>query len=391
MQQDISVLENTILKYSTVSENRFDGELEIVGNFIDYAAKKYNVTLKKDKEKKLNSLIYKNTEIGYMQGLRTSSTKDIAYRLCRNKFLLEEHLRLMNLNTLSSKHFSETEKDKALRYTAENKKQKFVVKPLNLAGGKGVILDVSWDQVSSAWDQCIAIQDEEGVKVKSCIIQPYIKGFDVRVSIIEGRYAGAILRLPAHVVGDGQSSIIKLIEVKNNARKRIPYFKTKLIPTDSILENQLKKQGINESYVPNKNEIIVINEISNLTMGGESIEISQLLSQKIIDLAINAAASVPGLYSSGIDIMTTDYLKGEGYIIEMNTSPNLTMHHLPLKGKKRFPYYTFVRCCLINYKVENAIRLTVKEAEIFSEINNFNKLKDYYSGTIMKELLSSSY
>jgi len=388
MQHESNEIVKTILKYSNIPTNTFDGETEIVSNFIDHAAKKYNIRLEKNKEKKLNRLLYKNEEIGFMQGLRTSSTKDEAYRLCRNKFILEEHLREMDISTLSSKHFYEDEKEEALKYALENKDQRFVLKPLNLAGGKGVVLDVGLDDFSQAWDQCVNSQIEEDVKVKSCIVQPFINGFDVRVSIIEGRYAGAILRLPAHIVGDGESSIIDLIEQKNAERNKIPYFRDKLIPTDGYLDKQLNKLNLNKNHVPDHNEIIVINDISNLTLGGESIEVSQLLSKKIVDLAINAAASIPGLYSTGIDIMTDDYLNGEGYIIELNTSPNLTMHHLPLKGKKRFPYYTFVRSCLINYKVNNAVRLTAKEAEIFTEIHKFNNLKNLYAGKIMKNMMA---
>src|SRR5699024_10198916 len=97
-------------------------------------------------------------------------------------------------------------------------------------------------------------------------------------------------------------------------------------------------------------EIVLLSNISNLTFGGESIDITDILSKDIKELAINSAASIPGLYSTGIDIMAKDYSDGEGFVIEMNTSANLTMHHLPLKGNKRFPYHTFIRASLIKYK-----------------------------------------
>lgn len=379
-----SMLNATVLKYHDVDINKYDYGKGITANFIEHAAEKYNLEYNKPANTKITALLYKNNEIARMTGLRPSSTADIAYRLCKDKFKLEKYLQLMKLNTLSSEHFMENEHDDALNYVRNNKKQTFVIKPLNLAGGKGIQFNVNEENFSKHWEASIETQKTEGVLKPSCVIQPFVNGFDIRVTIIEGRYCGALLRLPAHVVGDGMKTILELISSKNELRKSISYFRNKLIIDDKRLDSYLDNKGISKEFIPEKNQVVMLSEISNLTHGGESIDITNELSNDIKELAINAAAAIPGLYSTGIDIMTEDYKKGEGFIIEMNTSANLTMHHLPLKGKKRFPYHFFVRTNLIKYKVENNILLTKKEQEIWFEVSKFFKLKDRYACATLK-------
>lgn len=319
-----------------------------------------------------------------MSGLRPSSTSDVAYKLCKNKFELENHLKNMGLSTLESKHFYQKEFNSALEHIQRSNIKSFAIKPLNMAGGRGIQLDVDEDNFKIAWNECINEQITAKIINPSCILQPFINGFDVRVSIIEGKYSGALLRLPAHVIGDGYKNIKNLIEEKNKVRSTIGYFRNKLIPIDKSIINYLAQNNMTLESIPEVKEIVMLTEMSNLTFGGESIDITNILSNDIKKLAINAAASIPGLYSTGIDIMTKDYQKGIGYIIEMNTSANLTMHHLPLKGEKRFPYFTFVRANLIKYKVLNNIRLTINEEEFWSEVQRFLFLKDQYANMYFK-------
>lgn len=374
-----SMLHDTIMKFNTVDVNTYKYGKGITANFIEHAAEKYNLDYEKPENTKVITLLYKKNEIARMSGLRPSSTADTAYKLCKDKFKLEKYLRLMNLNTLRSAHFTSDEYDNAINYIKSNKNQTFVIKPLNLAGGKGIQFGVNEDTFEHSWNTSVRTQETEGVLKPSCIIQPFVNGFDIRVTIIEGRYCGALLRLPAHVVGDGEKNISELINYKNDLRKSISYFRNKLIVDDERLDIYLEEKGISKNFVPGENEIVMLSEISNLTHGGESIDVTDILSKDIKELAINAAASIPGLYTTGIDIMTADYRNGEGYIIEMNTSANLTMHHLPLKGNKRFPYHFFVRTSLISHKIKCCTRLSQKEIDIWSEVNEFMKLKDKYA------------
>lgn len=378
------LMEETILDFNSIPVNNFGRGIGISANFIEYAAKKYKLNIKKIPESKVLKLYYEDNEIAKMSGLRPSSTSDVAFKLCKDKFKLEKHLKNMNLNTLDSQHFFQNEYSKALDYIQNSNINSLAIKPLNMAGGKGIQLDVSKADFEKAWNKCINEQLESNIKEPSCILQPFINGFDIRVSIIEGKYSGALLRLPAHVIGDGQKNIKQLIQEKNQIRSTIGYFKNKLIPIDNSIIQYLNNYNMNLETIPERNNVVLLTKMSNLTFGGESIDITNILSDEIKKLAIESAASIPGLYSTGIDIMTYDYKKGSGYIIEMNTSANLTMHHLPLKGDKRFPYHTFVRANLIKHKVLNNIRLTINEENFWSEIQQFLILKGQFANEYFK-------
>lgn len=379
-----TLLVNNIIKYKEIEVNEYEYGKGITANFLEHAAEKFNLKYERQEENKITTLFYKGKEIAKMSGLRPSSTSNIAYRLCKNKFKLEKYLQLMQLNTLNSAYFTEKEYHEALKYVKDNTLESFVIKPLNLAGGKGIQFDVKESNFKELWDTAINVQKTEGVKEPSCVIQPFIDGFEVRVSIIEGRFCAALLRVPAHVVGDGERTIIELIDKKNAVRKTLSYFKNKLIKKDHTLDAYLKDSDLTREYIPKKDEVIMLSKISNLVHGAESIDVTNVISDKIKNLAINAAAAVPGLYSTGMDIMTEDYRNGEGYIIEMNTSANLAMHYLPYKGHKRFPYHYFVRTSLIKYKVDNNILLSKNELEIWFEVSKFMKLKDEYACKALK-------
>lgn len=328
--------------------------------------------------KKLVKFKYNNQEVSYMKGMRPASTSDDAFILCKDKYKLEHHLKKLDIKTLDSKLFDEDHYEDAFNFIKNNEESKFVVKPLNLRAGKGIQFNVDLDNFDTSWKNCFETQKIEKSQTRSCIIQRQINGFDLRVTIIEGKYSGALLRLPAHVVGDGQKTILELIEEKNERRQLITYFKSKMIPTDESTESFLRRCNLSLKSIPETDEVVLLTQISNLTFGGESIDVTDELSEEIKQLAIQSVASVPGLYTAGVDIMTEDYLNGEGYVIEINTNSNLTMHHMPYKGEVRCPYDDFVRVNLIRHKLENGIEISKDDKNFYVEIEKFLALKENY-------------
>src|SRR5699024_10088277 len=138
------------------------------------------------------------------KGLLPSTTSTVAFNLCKDKFKLEKYLSKVGISTLNSQLYYEDQKSEAFNYIKENQEYTYVLKPLNLAGGTGIELDVSIENFSDSWDKSIEVQKSHKRKRPSCILQPFIKGFDVRICIVEGRFNSALLRLPAHVIGDGK-------------------------------------------------------------------------------------------------------------------------------------------------------------------------------------------
>src|SRR5699024_9038879 len=159
--------------------------------------------------------------------------------------------------------------------------------------GKGIELNVTSENFVNSWNASIHAQRKSKVKNPTCIVQRFVSGFDVRVSVIEGQVSAVTLRLPAHVVGDGKSTIQELIKEKNDEIILIKYIQKKMIPIDKIL---IKSNESNNNYVDDilkNNEVYLLSHISNLTLGGESIDITNIISEEIKETALTSIASIP--------------------------------------------------------------------------------------------------
>lgn len=379
------LMSETILKLNSQLVNDYTNSINQSSGFIAKAAEHYDLDIKTPKSKKLKHIYYNKHEIASMNGLKPSTTGRVAFQLCRDKFRLENFLSQMGILTLESKIFYEDQKKDAFNFIKSRNENKFVLKPLNLAGGTGIELNVDENNFSDSWNNSIKIQKRNRVSQPSCIIQPFIKGFDVRVSIIEGRFSAAVLRLPAHIVGNGKDSINDLIKRKNTERLKIKYFNNKSIKINEKLKSRLVKSNYTLHTILPNDEILVLTDISNLTLGGESIDITDIVSDKIKETAIKATAAIPGLYTAGIDFMTDNFMNSEGYIIEMNTNANHTIHHMPLKGKIQEPFNMLLESFLVKHKIEYGIELNQQEYNVLTVICNFNRLKNHYASVIFKQ------
>src|SRR5690625_4311658 len=254
-----------ILKYEHIPFNVYEKSFGSYKRFIGNAAEKHKLTYKQIKGKKFSYLLENNKQVGKFTGLKPPSTGKIASQICNDKFRLENFLRKMQLPVLVSQNIFE--KSQAYELINEDLSHNYVLKPVGLAGGDGIELNIDSTNFSDAWDNSIKIQKEKNIEQPSCIVQPYVNGFDIRISIIEGRFVSALLRLPPNIVGDGEQSIEALIGQKNKIRAMTPYFRNKLIPIDLKLEKRLAEDGLDIDSVPEKGEVLILNDISNLTLG----------------------------------------------------------------------------------------------------------------------------
>lgn len=379
---DGKLFESVIHKVSNMKANIYKKNKDTIYGFVKQAAEEKNLKYKTQqikKQKIKTELFSDDVYIGGYTNMKPSTTHRVAFNLCKDKFKLERFLSLMVIPTFDSKIFYENEMGQAQEYIESNLDTQFVLKPLSLSGGRGIEFNVNNHNFDQYWNKSMEIQKENNVKPLACIVQPFIKGFDIRVTIIEGTFSAALLRLPAHVIGDGKQSISQLIEAKNLIRGESEYFNNKLIKINDTLISNLKDQNLALEDVVSENKVVQLSHIGNIVAGADSIDITDTISEELINLATNATAAVPGLYTSGVDILTPDYTKEKGYIIEVNTNANNRMHELPLKGKKRSPYRHYVETLIVQHKISNDYPLTEDEELLNNKIQKFLKLKTEYA------------
>ena len=123
-----------------------------------------------------------------------------------------------------------------------------VCKPLDGNHGRGVCLNLlNADDVREAFPVAQA-QSRNG----RVIIESFIVGRDYRCLIIDGRLAAVAERVPAHVIGDGQSSIETLVDLTNaDPRRGVGHEKvlTRIKVDEAALE-LLAEQGFRLDSVP---------------------------------------------------------------------------------------------------------------------------------------------
>jgi cyanophycin synthetase len=209
-----------------------------------------------------------------------------------------------------------------------------VVKPLDGRQGKGVSLNLETaEQVAEAFR--IARRESEDV-----LVEELIAGRNCRVLVVDGAVVAASERLPAHVIGDGTSTIEELIARANSDPRRGEGHEKPLtkIVADPIVHAHLGKCGLTLTCVPPFGAIVPLREGINISTGGTARDITDIIHPDVARIC-ERAARIIGLEICGIDIVMNDISRplahGEGAIIEVNASPGLRMHLHPAEGAAR--------------------------------------------------------
>lgn len=155
-------------------------------------------------------------------------------------------------------------------------------------------------------------------------IQKFYSENDYRIVVLGGKVLSAYQRVPFHVIGDGDSSISELISKKQ--RSFIQSGRdTKLVDTDTRLAHKLLQQSLSLESIPAPNERVVLQDISNLSAGGETIELTDKIHTSFVEIALLIARDM-NLTLCGIDIITNDITQqnnGQYIVIEVNSAPGL--------------------------------------------------------------------
>ena len=211
-----------------------------------------------------------------------------------------------------------------------------VIKPLDGNHGRGISIDVKTQQeAEEAYDLASAAS-----KTRSVIVERYYKGSDHRILVINGKVAAVAERIPAHVVGDGRSTIEELIEITNQDPNRGDGHANVLtkITIDKTALNVLGKQGYELTSILAHGEIAYLRATANLSTGGIAVDRTDEIHPENVWIAQRVAKLI-GLDIAGIDVVTDDIRKPlkevDGVIVEVNAAPGFRMHVAPSRGLPR--------------------------------------------------------
>jgi cyanophycin synthetase len=261
----------------------------------------------------------------------TDKTSSIAVDLASNK---EETKRLLSDAAIPVAKglciVSEDEVKEAIEYIGFP----LVFKPLDGNHGKGASINVKTEE------EALAAFEHAKKYSRRIIVEKFITGYDFRVLVINNKFIAAALREPAHVIGDGVSTIEQLIEVENKDPRRGYGHENVLteISIDRETREQLAKKNLTLETVLPKGEKCYLKGTANLSTGGTSTDVTDIVHPHNIFIC-ERISRIIGLDICGIDIMAQNLSEpleqSGGVILEVNAAPGFRMHLAPANGLPR--------------------------------------------------------
>ncbi|KOS08100.1 cyanophycin synthetase [Flavobacterium akiainvivens] len=280
-----------------------------------------------------NSLVQLGYGINQMrfQATITNKTSHIAVDIACNK---EQTKRMLDAASIPVANGGICSTEEGLKEIINKINYPIVLKPLDGNHGKGASINVK------TWEHAVAGLEFAQKYGSRVIVEKFITGFDFRVLVIDNKVVAAAQRVPAHVKGNGTDTIEKLIETENLDPRRGYGHENVLteITVDRDTTDLLEKKGYTLETVPAQDEIVYLKSTANLSTGGTSVDVTDLMHPENIFLS-ERISRVIGLDVCGIDIMaenlTQPLKENGGVILEVNAAPGFRMHLAPSEGLPR--------------------------------------------------------
>ena len=211
-----------------------------------------------------------------------------------------------------------------------------VIKPVDGNHGRGITVNIqNYNEALEGFRHAKASS-----KSGAIIVEKFITGQDYRLLVINNKLVAGAIRTPAHVVGDGKSTVQELIDIVNSDPRRGFGHENVLtkITVNELTQTIIKAAGYSlESVIP-EGERLILKDTANLSTGGTAEDITDIIHPANVSMA-ERISKIIDLDICGIDIMTTDITQPlsetGGAVLEVNAGPGFRMHLAPTTGLPR--------------------------------------------------------
>ena len=282
---------------------------------------------------------YSLCQLGYganqkrIQATVTSETSSIGVELACDK---EDTKYLLEQAEVEVPRGDIIRRERSLKEACDYVGFPLVIKPIDGNHGRGITVDIqNYEDALEAFQHA-----KESSKSGAIIVEKFIVGEDHRLLVINNKLVAAAIRTPAHVVGNGTSTLQELIDEVNSDSRRGYGHENVLtqITVNELTQTIIKDAGLTlESIIP-KDEQVILKDTGNLSTGGTAEDITDIIHPANIAMA-ERISKIIDLDICGIDIMTTDITKPlsetGGAVLEVNAGPGFRMHLAPTTGLPR--------------------------------------------------------
>lgn len=219
-----------------------------------------------------------------------------------------------------------------LIHRAESIGYPVVLKPRNGAMGIGVFANIENGEVLKR--RYTELTQRSSTEL--LMLENHVPGDDYRVLVFGGHYVAACQRVPANITGDGVTTIRGLISRENRERRDNPFLSKGLIKKDQEVSDHLAQHGYDYNSVPEDGEYLRLRSAANASAGGDVVDVTEELPQRIRDSAVRAVDAIPGLHCAGVDVLYAGPGKapeGDHYVLELNSQPQIGVNMYPTHGR----------------------------------------------------------
>lgn len=156
------------------------------------------------------------------------------------------------------------------------------------------------------------------------LVQEPVFGKDYRIVVLDNQIISAYQRIPLNVLGNGKSSIRKLLEKKQRqfaASSR----DTKIKMDDPRIEEKLERHNLSMESIPVRDKRVYLLDNANLSSGGDSVDVTGQIHSGFKKIAIQLTKDM-GLRLCGVDLTVVgdiDQQPETYWVLEVNSAPGL--------------------------------------------------------------------
>lgn len=201
------------------------------------------------------------------------------------------------------------------------------IKPVD--GSRGG--DIFKVETRSEIEAVLTLYNEKHVRV--AMAEAPIALPDYRIVVLDGKLISAYRRVPLTVMGDGKASIREHITRLQQQYERTGR-DTRMHADDERIRRHLAQQNMTVDSVPARGQSHVLVPISNLSIGGTSQDVTNVIDPHWVSLATRIGENF-NLRLLGLDLACADITSphAEYSVIEVNAAPGLD--HYALSGEKQ--------------------------------------------------------
>ncbi|MDZ7801123.1 MAG: cyanophycin synthetase [Trueperaceae bacterium] len=209
-----------------------------------------------------------------------------------------------------------------------------VTKPLSGNHGRGVTTGITTpEELRDGFEAALRRND-------AVVVERYVHGEDHRLLVIDGTLIAAARRRPAHVVGDGRSTLRELITATNADPRRGVGHENLLtqIGVDEQTERLVAQAGLTFDDVIPDDQYVWLKSTANISTGGTATDLTDDVHPEV-RYAAERIARLIGLDVIGIDLLAETLSRPleeqAAGVVEVNAGPGFRMHMSPTHGTGR--------------------------------------------------------